>query len=164
MFKYSTKVRNARLDAIRTVIGPAPIMKFFARRESPLVEDSDPQGLLAEIHLPHTWLNPASNSVITLDGNWQGRARETGIIRSFRLFDKKGYCHLQGSVSLPGQGGDLILSNTSVVPGQQVTVDAFTIVSSNGATVLDKNDLPLSARTSSSIVRDGERVHVPRTT
>ena len=29
MFKYSTKVRNARLDAIRTVIGPAPLMKFF---------------------------------------------------------------------------------------------------------------------------------------
>ena len=43
-FKYSTKVRNARLDAIRTVIGPAPIMKFFARLNRPLSRMLTPKG------------------------------------------------------------------------------------------------------------------------
>ena len=158
MLKFSMKIRNTRLNAIRDSIGASPLLRIFAQRERPLCSDRDPDGLLVEMRLPELWLGAASNGGIMKDGTWAGKARDVGIARSFRIVDASNRCHLQGSVSKFGSGGDLMLSQTSLVPGQNVEVLDFQIVSSPGATVLESDDLPIpEAR---NIVRDGERIKV----
>jgi hypothetical protein len=84
------------------------------------------------MNLPPTWLNTASNGVKTLAGLWQGTAIGSGQTSCFRIYDSaQTQCHLQGSVSGAGGGGDMTVDNTSIVPGQVITINSMTLVEAN---------------------------------
>ena len=124
-------VRNARLDAIQTVVGTSPKLEI---RTGPQPEDCTSAStgtLLATLDLPAVWMSPAVNGVKELAGTWQTLAATgTGTAAHFRLFSSDGTkCYLQGSV---GQGiGDIQLDNTSIATGQKVTVESFTLTEGN---------------------------------
>jgi hypothetical protein len=53
-------------------------------------------------------------------------ANAAGIAAHFRI--KQGAtCHLQGTVTATGGGGDMTLDNVTIATGQQVTITAFTL-------------------------------------
>ena len=126
-FQFSTTVRNAALDQIETTIGTAPTLEIRSGTVPANCAAADSGTVLATITLPSDWANAASGGSKTLLGTWQDSSADaTGTAGHFRI--KQGAtCHIQGTVTATGGGGDMTLDNTSLASGQQFTVTAFTL-------------------------------------
>ena len=131
--QLSTAVRNARLDAIETTIGASAIMRIRTGAAPADCAAADTGTVLATLNLPADWLAAAAGGSKAKAGTWQDAAADnTGTAAHFRIYDSGGStCHLQGSVTASGGGGDLEVQNTSFAAGQQVTVTAFTLTDGN---------------------------------
>lgn len=129
-FQYSTAVNNARLDVIESTIGTAPSLVLYSGAVPANCAAADPSGTLATLTLPSDWMAAASAGSKALTGTWAGTGSAGGTAASFRV--KAGAtCHIQGSVTITGGGGDLQLNNTSIANGQSITVTSFTVTSGN---------------------------------
>jgi hypothetical protein len=130
--KLSVLTRNARLDAIETLIGGTA--KLSLRTGAPPADCAagDSGDLLIQITLPADYWNAAASGSKTKLGTWQGVATGPGVAAHFRLYANDGVtCHMQGTVSLTGIGGDLEVDNTNIAVGQTVTITTFTITDAN---------------------------------
>jgi hypothetical protein len=55
-------------------------------------------------------------------------ADASGTAGYFRMHDSTGTtCHMQGTITATGAGGDMQLDNTNIALGQQINITAFTI-------------------------------------
>lgn len=125
--QFSTAVRNAQADATEVAIGTAPTLEIRSGAAPANCAAADTGTLLASMALPSDWLAAASAGVKTLLGTWQDAAADaTGTAGHYRI-KQGGTCHLQGSVTMTGAGGDLTLDNTSIAVGQQVNITAYTL-------------------------------------
>lgn len=57
----------------------------------------------------------------------ESTATDTGTAKFFRLYDGEGLAHVQGTVSIAGQGGDAIVGSTAVVAGTSILVASLTV-------------------------------------
>lgn len=123
--------RNARLDAIETEIGTAPILKLRTGAQPANCAAADSGTVLCSITLPSDYLSAASAGAKAKLGSWSGTASGGGgTIAHFRIYDSGGStCHVQGSVGLAS--GDMQLDNNVVADGQTITVTAFTLTDGN---------------------------------
>jgi hypothetical protein len=82
--------------------------------------------------LPPDWMNNASAGQKMMLGVWSSIGIAAGTAGYFRLYDN-GFtqCHMQGTVSGAGGGGDMILDNINIAIGQTVTVNSFILTSGN---------------------------------
>lgn len=131
--QLSTTVRNARLDSIETTVGTAPILEIRTGAAPADCATASSGTLLASMTLPSDWAAAASSGSKAKSGTWSdSSANATGTAAHFRLFDSGGTtCHLQGTVTATGGGGDLTLDNTSIASGQTVTITTFTLTDAN---------------------------------
>jgi hypothetical protein len=131
--QLSTAVRNARLDAIETTIGTSAIMKIRTGAAPADCAAADTGTVLATLNLPSDWMAAAASGSKAKSGTWQDTSADaTGTAAHFRIYDSTATtCHLQGTVTATGGGGDLEVHNTSFAAGQQVTVTAFTLTDGN---------------------------------
>lgn len=129
--QLSVSVRNARLDQIESTIGTSAILKIRSGAAPADCAAADSGTVLATLNLPSDWLAAASSGSKAKSGTWQDASADaTGTAAHFRVYDSGGStCHIQGTV---GQGsGDLSLDNTSLVAGQTVTINTFTLTDGN---------------------------------
>lgn len=143
--KFSTKLRNDRLDSIETSFSTAPTIVIYG---GTVPTDANTaisgQSVLASFALPSDWLAAASGGAKALSGSWSGTGGAgagTGTTATFfRIYNAAALSAtagsaanpcLQGTASGSGGGGDLILDNASIANGQTVTVTAFTITDGN---------------------------------
>ncbi len=126
-FQFSTAARNASLDAIETAIGTAPTLEIRSGAAPANCAAADTGTVLATIALPSDWAAAAASGSKTILGTWQDTSADAaGTAGHFRI--KQGAtCHMQGSITATGGGGDMTVDNTSIAAGQQVTVSAFTL-------------------------------------
>lgn len=126
-FQFSAAVRNAALDAIETAIGTTPTLELRSGAVPANCAAADSGTLLASMALPSDWMAAASAGAKGLSGTWTDTAADAaGTVGHFRL--KQGAtCHIQGSVTITGSGGDMTLDNPVLAVGQQVTITAFTL-------------------------------------
>lgn len=131
--QLSTTVRNARLDAVETAIGTAPILKIRTGAAPANCGTADSGTVLATMNLPSDWLAAASGGTKGLAGTWQDAAADAaGTAGHYRIYDSGGtVCHIQGSVTATGGGGDMTLDNAVLAVGQQVTITSFTLTEGN---------------------------------
>lgn len=131
--QISTTVRNARLDTIESTIGTAPLLRIYSGSMPADCATAASGTLLAEMTLPSDWLAAAGSGQKAKSGTWQdSSANATGTAGYFRIYDSGGTtCHLQGTVTATGGGGDLTLDNTSIATAQSVTVSTFTLTDGN---------------------------------
>jgi hypothetical protein len=92
--------------------------------------------MLCEITLPSDYLAAASSGSKAKSGTWSGTGHANAGAGTnagyFRVYDSAGTtCHIQGSVTATGGGGDMQLDNVSIASGQTVTVNTFTLTSAN---------------------------------
>jgi hypothetical protein len=129
--QLSVPVRNARLDAIETTIGASPTLEIRSGAVPANCAAADAGTLLASMALPADFMAAASAGAKAILGTWQdSAANATGTAGHFRI--KQGAtCHLQGTVTGTGGGGDMELNNTSIAVGQSVSVSAFTLTDGN---------------------------------
>lgn len=127
VFQFSVAARNAALDAIETTIGVSPTLEIRTGAPPTTAATADSGTVLATMTLPSDFLAAASAGAKALAGTWQDLSADAaGTAGHFRI--KQGAtCHIQGTVTATGGGGDMTLDNVSIAAAQQVTITAFTI-------------------------------------
>ena len=131
--QLSVSVRNARLDAIETTIGTAAILKIRTGAQPANCATADAGTVLATLTLPSDWLAAAASGSKAKSGTWEdATADATGTAAHFRIYDSGGStCHLQGSVTATGGGGDMTLDNVSIATGQDVVITSYSLTDGN---------------------------------
>ena len=131
--QLSTSVRNARLDAIESTIGTSAILKIRTGAQPATCATADSGTVLATLTLPSDWMAAASAGAKAKSGTWQDTSADaTGTAAHFRIYDSGGTtCHVQGTVTATGGGGDLTVDNTSFASGQSFTINSFTLTDAN---------------------------------
>lgn len=129
--QLSVAVRNARLDVIETTIGASPTLEIRSAAAPASCAAADTGTVLSTVALPADWQAAASGGSKALSGTWQDAAADAaGTAAHFRL--KAGAtCHLQGTVTATGGGGDMQVDNTNFAVGQTFNVTAFTLTDAN---------------------------------
>lgn len=131
--QYSVAVRNAKLDAVETIIGTDPILEIRTGAPPATTATADSGTLLASCTLPTNWLGDAAAGVKSKAGTWEDTsANAAGTAAHFRIKDSGGtVCGMQGTVTATGGGGDMTVDNAVFAAGQAFTVTAFAITAGN---------------------------------
>lgn len=131
--QYSVTLRNNQLNQIETTAGASPVMRMFSGAKPANCAAASTGTLLAEMSLPADWMAAAASGSVSKSGTWEDPAANAdGTLGYFRIFDTAGTtCHIQGTITLTGGGGDMIVDNTSVLTGQTISVTTFTIGAGN---------------------------------
>ena len=129
--QFSVGVRNARLDAIETTVGTTPTLELRTGAAPATCATADSGTVCATMTLPSDWMAAASAGAKALSGTWQDTSADAaGTVAHFRI--KQGAtCHLQGTVTISGGGGDLTLDNNVLALGQSVSITSFTLTDGN---------------------------------
>lgn len=127
--QISVAVRNAMLDTIESTIGTSAVLKIRTGAQPANCAAEDTGTVLATISLPSDWMAAANAGAKTLSGTWQDASADaTGTAGHFRVYASDGTtCHMQGSITAIGGGGDMTLDNTSIAAGQSITISLFTL-------------------------------------
>lgn len=131
--QLSTTARNALLDAIETAIGASAVLRIRSGSVPANVAAADAGSVLATVNLPSDWMAAASGGSKSLSGSWSDNSADaSGTAAHFRLYASDGTtCHMQGTVTLTGNGGDMTLDSLSFTAGQQFSVTGFTLTAPN---------------------------------
>jgi len=131
--QLSTTVRNARLDIIETTISTAPILKIRSGAAPITCATADAGTVLATLTLPSDWMGAASSGSMAKSGTWQDTSADnSGTAAHFRIYDSGGStCHIQGTVTATGGGGDMTVDSTTFTAAQSFTVSGFTLTDAN---------------------------------
>jgi len=128
-FQLSVNARNATLSAIETEIGINPILTISTGSVPGTAGTANTGVVVATMVLPSDWLGAPLNGSIALSGTWQDLSADAnGTAGYFRVHNNAGTeCHMQGTVTATGAGGDMQLDNTNIATGQQINITTFTI-------------------------------------
>lgn len=134
--QYGIANRNAQLDALETAVGTAPLFRFYSGSMPANCATASSGTLLSEFALPSDWLAAASSGTKAKSGTWSGTGdagASTGTNAGyFRIYDSAGsVCHVQGTVTATGGGGDMTLDNISIASGQAISISSFTLTGGN---------------------------------
>ena len=126
-FQFSTAARNAALDAIETAAGTAPTLTIRTGTVPANCAAARSGTVLATLSLPSDWLAAASGGTKGIAGTWQDTSADAAGTAAHFSIDQGGTCHIQGTVTATGGGGDMTLDNVVIALLQQVTITAFTL-------------------------------------
>ena len=130
--QYSVAVRNAQLDAVESTAGTTAKLQLRTGAQPATCATTASGTLLCEMTLPSDWLGAAASGVKSKAGTWSGTGAAAGTVAHFRIVDNAGTtCHMQGSVTATGGGGDVTVDNTSIAVSQVVTANTFAITAGN---------------------------------
>lgn len=131
--QLSVAVRNAELDAIETAVGTAPKLRIYSGAVPANCAAARTGTLLVEYTLAADWMANAASGAKTLNNlPLSIAAAAAGTAGYFALMDSAGTtCHMQGTVTATGGGGDLTVDNTSIGASQTVNVTGFTLTAGN---------------------------------
>lgn len=120
------------LDAIEAAAGPSPKLVMYTGAEPANNAAAATGTVLVTITLPSDWMANAANGLKSLAGVWTGVASAAGNAGYFRIWDStQATCHVQGTVTATGGGGDLTVDNISIANNQTVAVTQFDITAAN---------------------------------
>jgi hypothetical protein len=127
--QFSTTYRNALLDALETTVGTSGIIKIRTGSAPANCAAADSGTALAEFDLASDWAAAASSGQKQLNNlTLSTTGGAAGIAAHFRLYASNGStCHMQGTVTATGGGGDMTVDNTSIANGQAVQITGFTL-------------------------------------
>lgn len=134
--QYSVNVRNAQLDQVEVVTGVSAKLQLRSGPPPANCGSADSGTLLCEMMLPSDWMAAAASGSKAKLGTWSGvgaaGAGSGTAAGHFRIRDNAGTtCHMQGTVTVTGGGGDMTVTNTSIAENQSVTVDTFNLTAGN---------------------------------
>lgn len=131
--QLSVAARNAMLDTIETAAGVSAILKIRSGAAPANCAGADAGTVLATMTLPSDWMAAASGGTKAMLGTWQDASADAaGTAGHFRIYDSAGTtCHVQGTVTATGGGGDMTLDNAVLALAQQVNVTSFTLTAGN---------------------------------
>ena len=131
--QLSTAVRNAMLDAIETTTGVSAVLRIRTGAPPANCAAARTGTVLATLNLPSDWMAAASSASKAKSGTWQDTSADaTGTAAHFEVMDSGlTTCHLQGTVTATGGGGDMTVDSTSFTAAQSFTINTFTLSAGN---------------------------------
>lgn len=128
-FQFSTAARNAALDQIEATAGASAVLRVRSGAPPANCAAARTGTVLATLNLPADWMAAAAGGSKSLSGTWQDASADaTGTAGHFEVMDSTlATCHIQGTVTATGGGGDMTLDSVSITAAQQVTITAFTL-------------------------------------
>lgn len=131
--RLSTASRNAAADAVvdRADAGATGgLLRIYSGAQPATADDAASGTLLVEIVLPDPAFGAAASGVASLSSAATGTAVATGTAGWCRVVDSTGaVTAFDGAVRASGDadaGEELVLDNTSIASGQDVTVNTLT--------------------------------------
>lgn len=123
----SATLRDAQANLLESTVGTAPLLQFFTGAPPANAAAADTGTKVAEGTLPSDWLTASSAGVVSKNGTWNfagvSGAGAGATIGHYRIKNSAGTtCHLQGTVTATGGGGDMTVNNTNVANGQTGSV------------------------------------------
>lgn len=128
--QLSTSVRNAMLDAIESTIGTSAVVKLKTGAQPATCATADSGTVVATISLASDWMAAASSGSKAFSSTplTDSSADNAGTLGHYRVYASDGTtCHMQGSITATGGGGDMTVDNTSVTAGQSVSITSWSI-------------------------------------
>lgn len=128
--KLSTTVRNAMLDAIETAIGTSAVVKLRTGAPPTACSDADSGTVVATFSLASDWAGAASSGAKAFSNTpiTDSSADNTGVIGHYRVYASDGTtCHMQGTVTETGGGGDMTVDNNDVNSGQSISITSWSM-------------------------------------
>lgn len=127
--QLSATVRNAILDVVESTIGTSAVLKIKSGAPPANCAAADSGNVLATLSLPSDWMGAANAGSKVLAGTWQDASADAaGTAAHFRIYASDGTtCHMQGTITATGGGGDMTLVNTSIAEGQTLNITTFTL-------------------------------------
>lgn len=127
--QFSTSVRNALLDVIESTIGTSAVLKIRTGAAPATVATADSGTVLATLNLPSDWMAAAASGSKAKSGTWEDTSADnTGTAAHFRLYASDGTtCHMQGTVTATGGGGDMTVDNVSFASAQAFSITSFSL-------------------------------------
>lgn len=128
--QLSTGVRNAMLDAIESTIGTSAVVKLKTGAQPATCATADSGTVVATISLASDWMAAASSGSKAFSSTplTDSSADNAGTLGHYRVYASDGTtCHMQGSITATGGGGDMTVDNTSVTAGQSVSITSWSI-------------------------------------
>lgn len=127
--QFSTTVRNNLLDSIETSAGISAVVKIYTGAVPATCATASSGTALVSWSLGSDWAANASGGSKAFSATpLVANAVSTGTAGYFRLFATDGTtCHMQGTVTVTGSGGDMTLDNTSINSGQNVQITSWTL-------------------------------------
>lgn len=123
--QFSTTLRNEWGDLLRS---KCYTLKIRTGAKPINCSAADTGTVIAELVFPVDAFPATSGGVLTLTGVLQDTAANaTGDALHARVYDGSGVCHMQGSASMLGGGGDFILENNSIAINQHILTNLFKI-------------------------------------
>jgi hypothetical protein len=131
--QLSVACRNAILDILETTIGTSAILKIRSGAVPATCATADAGTVLATMNLPSDWLAAASAGTKDKLGTFEDtNADATGTAGHFRVYASDGTtCHMQGTITATGGGGDMEFDSVSITSGQYITITSFQLVAGN---------------------------------
>lgn len=131
--QFSTPIRNARLDAIATVIGASAVLIIYTGAQPANCSEAPTGTVLATLSLPSSWMLAATSGSKSKTGTWSDTSADaSGTAGYFRVYDSLlTTCGLQGSITITGGAGDMTIDNIDIVSGQTVTITSFVLTDGN---------------------------------
>lgn len=131
--QLSVAVRNARLNSIPTTIGASAYLEVYSGSMPANCAAAATGSLLAKIPLPATYFAAAASGSMNMTGTWtEASADGSGTAGYFRIYDNSiTNCHMQGTITASGGGGDMIINNPTITAGQQINTTSFTLTDAN---------------------------------
>ncbi len=129
----SVAVRNARLDAVESTIGTTAVLKIRTGAAPASCATADSGTVLATATLPSDWLAAASSGSKAKSGTWEDTSADaSGTAAHYRIYASDGTtCHMQGTVTATGGGGDMTVDNVVFAVTQVFTVTSFSLTDGN---------------------------------
>lgn len=132
--QLSVAVRNARLDAIETAIGVSAKLQIWTGSMPASCATASSGTKILEDALASDWAANAASGSKSFNGTPIAGTgiNSGGTAGYFRIVDSTGAtCHMQGTITATGGGGDMTIDNTSIANGQTVNVTSFALTDAN---------------------------------
>lgn len=131
--QLSTAMRTNRVAQVESSVGGTALLKMLTGSAPANCAAADTGGTVVSVALPADWLDTATGGTVGKNGTWQEASADgSGTVGYFRIYDQPGTtCHMQGTLTNTGGGGDMTLQNVIINAGQQVTITSFVLTDGN---------------------------------
>lgn len=128
--QLSVGVRNAMLDAIETAIGTSAVVKLRTGAQPADCATADSGTVVATISLASDYMSAASSGSKAFSSTplEDTSADNAGTLAHYRVYASDGTtCHMQGTITATGGGGNMTVDNVTVTAGQDIKITSWTI-------------------------------------
>lgn len=127
--QFSTTLRNNLCGVFPTTLGGSEKIKVFTGAAPANCAAADTGTELFEWDLASSgdWGSPSGGAISLAGLTLTITAIAGGTAGYFRMYDSGAVCHMQGTVTATGGGGDAQMNNTTVTNGQTINLTAFTL-------------------------------------